>query len=82
MGKQDDELRWYLNKDSVFADFCNGVIYDGKKVIFPHELAEVQRNYQEGLQDRRGKRRAESAKAGKGYCKASVQERRVCADCG
>ncbi|MDO4333394.1 MAG: Rpn family recombination-promoting nuclease/putative transposase [Eubacteriales bacterium] len=58
MGKQDDELRWYLNKDYIFADLCNGVLYNGKKVIFPHNLAEVQKNYQESLQDRRGRKSA------------------------
>ncbi len=57
MGKVDDGLRWYLNRDEVFADFCNGVLYGGKKVISLGELAEVQKFYQEGLQGRAGKKR-------------------------
>ncbi len=45
MGRKNRELCWYLGKPEVFADFCNGCIYGGRKVIFPDELAEAQRDY-------------------------------------
>ncbi len=57
MGKKDAQLKWYLGKDKIFADFCNGALYGGKEVILPENLAEVQRFYQESLSDRAGNRR-------------------------
>lgn len=57
MGKVNDQLAWYLGKEAVFADFCNGALYGGKKVIRPEELAEIQKFYQEGLRNRAGGKR-------------------------
>lgn len=57
MGKVNDELAWYLQKDEVFADFCNGTLYGGKKAVFPWQLAEIQKFYREGLQNRAGGKR-------------------------
>lgn len=45
MGRKNRELCWYLGKPEVFADFCNGCIYGGGKVIFSDELAKAQRDY-------------------------------------
>ena len=45
MGKKNDLLNQYLEKTDVFADLCNAVIYGGKKVILPYQLADMQRNY-------------------------------------
>ncbi len=28
MGKKDTQLKWYLGKDRIFADFCNGALTD------------------------------------------------------
>lgn len=52
MGKVNDVFAWYLGKDEVFADFCNGALYGGKKVIFPWQLADIQKFYREGLRNR------------------------------
>lgn len=49
MGKNDDGLEWYLNRETIFADFCNGVLYDGKKVVLPQDLAERQHKRDGGL---------------------------------
>lgn len=54
MGKKDDCLKWYLGNETVFADFCNGVLYGGKKMILPQNLAERQRFYREELRNRTG----------------------------
>ncbi len=57
MGKTDAQLKWYLGKDRVFADFCNGALYGGRKAVLPENLGEVQRFYQESLSDRAGNRK-------------------------
>lgn len=38
MGKVNDALNDYMEDAEVFADFCNGVLYGGKKVITPEKL--------------------------------------------
>lgn len=57
MGKKNNVLAWYLNKSSVFADFCNGCLYKGEKVVRPEALTEVQRANDEVIRDRNGKLR-------------------------
>ena len=41
MGKIDDETREYVKRPEVFADLFNHLIYDGKSVIKPDELTEL-----------------------------------------
>ncbi|MDO4332480.1 MAG: Rpn family recombination-promoting nuclease/putative transposase [Eubacteriales bacterium] len=55
MGKKNNVLAWYLNKPSVFADFCNGCLYEGEKTVLPEELAEVQKANDEVMRDRNGR---------------------------
>lgn len=54
MGKVNDAFNDYLNNPIVFADLCNGLLYEGKRVIMPEELAEFQKFYQEDMRDRAG----------------------------
>lgn len=55
MGKKNNVLAWYLNKPSVFADFCNGCLYEGEKTVLSEDLAEVQKANNEVMRDRNGK---------------------------
>ena len=41
MGKIDNETREYVKRPEVFADLFNHLIYDGKSVIKPEELTEL-----------------------------------------
>lgn len=54
MGKVNDALNDYMDDPEIFADFCNGVLYGGRKVITPRKLAEYQKFYHEELQNRAG----------------------------
>lgn len=54
MGIVNDAFNDYLNDPVIFADFCNGLLYEGKKVVRPEELAEFQKFYQEDMRDRIG----------------------------
>lgn len=56
MGKINDTLNDFTNMPEVFADFCNGIFYNGKKVVTPENLAEYQKFYHEDLVDRAGQR--------------------------
>ncbi len=55
MGRKNDELSWYLNRTAVLADFFNGSIYNGEKIIKAEQLGEIQRTYQEAIRDRSGR---------------------------
>lgn len=57
MGKVNDTLNDYTSIPEVFADFCNGVFYDGRKVVTPKQLAEYQKFYHEDLINRAGEKR-------------------------
>lgn len=57
MGKINDTLNDFTNMPEVFADFCNGIFYNGKKVVTPENLAEYQKFYHEDLVDRAGQKR-------------------------
>lgn len=57
MGKRDAVLSHFLGNPAVFADFCNGSLFDGKKVIFPEELEKMETSTYETGMDRTGKRR-------------------------
>ena len=41
MGMPDVAVKNWLSKKSRFADFFNGIIFNGKQVILPHELTEM-----------------------------------------
>ncbi len=58
MGRKDKALCQYLRKPEVFADFCNGIIYGGKRVILVRELAESQEDFSRRKRGRDGVLRA------------------------
>lgn len=39
MGQKNNVICSYLSEPAVFADFINGSIHNGKKVVFPHQLS-------------------------------------------
>ena len=41
MGKKDIEEKEYLNDVLHFADMCNGILFQGKRMILPDELEEA-----------------------------------------
>lgn len=41
MGKADIVTKAYMRKSNIFADAFNYLIYDGKKVVDPEKLTEV-----------------------------------------
>ena len=57
MGRKNNALTWYMNRDVILADFMNGALYGGEKVIAPEGPAEIQRTYQENMRDRNGRKR-------------------------
>lgn len=57
MGEVNDRLNFYMSNSIRLADFFNVVIYEGKRVISPQQLADVQKCYQEPLYDRYGKKK-------------------------
>lgn len=42
MGQKDKLLSAYINRESVMADLYNGVLYEGRPVISPRDLGDVQ----------------------------------------
>lgn len=57
MGEVEHKVSSYLKKPEVLADFLNGILYDGSTVIWPEQLENVNRFYDEQLESRDGKRR-------------------------
>lgn len=57
MGRKNDELSWFLNRPVILADFFNGCLYGGQKIILPEELAEIQKVYHEPIHSRNGRTR-------------------------
>lgn len=57
MGRKDILLSAYLNRADVMADLYNAVVYHGRQVIKPWQLADVQKGFSEPLQERFGKKR-------------------------
>ena len=41
MGQKNNVICNYLSEPAVFADFINGSIHNGKKVVLPHQLSAV-----------------------------------------
>ena len=62
MGKQNDALVAYLNREEILADLYNGCLCGGKQVVTVKTLGEAQRVYRGHAQERaqpRGERRRE-----------------------
>lgn len=71
MGRKNNALTWYMNRDVIMADFMNGALYGGEKVIALEELAEIQRTYQENMYSRNGRKRRtlRERDVARAYCK-------------
>lgn len=57
MGIVNDALNHFMDNPEVFADFCNGILYNGRNMISPEDLAEHQKFYYEDLLNRTGEKR-------------------------
>ena len=40
MGQKNNVICSYLSNPAIFADFINGSLHNGQKVLLPHQLAE------------------------------------------
>ena len=45
MGQKNNVICSYLSEPAIFADFINGSIHNGKKVVFPHQLSTSETTY-------------------------------------
>lgn len=57
MGKADTAVKNWLNDNERFADLFNGIIFDGKQVIHPDELENLDRETDIIITDRNGRQR-------------------------
>lgn len=57
MGKVNDQFNYFFSNPNRLADFFNGIVYGGQRVILPQDLADIQKCYQEPLPDRYGKKK-------------------------
>ena len=53
MGRQNDALVAYLNREEILADLYNGCLCGGKQVVTVKTLGEAQRVYRERAPKRR-----------------------------
>ena len=74
MGEKNNAMCSYLAKPEVFADFVNGILFEGKEKIKPEKLTACATGYNEALQEKGKKQRVirtrdclEAVCEGKGY---------------
>ena len=57
MSKKNDILTGFFSRAQIFAELFNGSLYEGRQVIKPEQLAEIQNFYNEPIQERYGKKK-------------------------
>ena len=57
MSKKNDILTDFFSRVQIFAELFNGSLYEGRQVIKPEQLAEIQNFYNEPIQKRYGKKK-------------------------
>lgn len=57
VGKKDISVKAWFKDNRRFADLFNGVCFEGKQVIKPDELVELEGESDLVLQDKKGKRK-------------------------